>query len=194
MKRKIILVILIVIVLAILGALVFSQGDRATDTQINFISNSTLKSGDNVTFELKDAQGNVLANKNVSITYVKDGETQNFTIVTDSNGRGYLTLNNEDPGSCQVIVSFAGDDKCNPSRATQSITIEDSSSESTLDSTYDSTSYSSDTSYSSSYESSYTDSNVESDSSDTDAQAGQSSEDSQSGEHTDLEWLINTIN
>ncbi len=124
MNMKIPIVILIVAVVAILGVLVFSNvGNASVDTQINFLSNSTLDSGDNVTFELRDAQGNALANKTVNIKYIKDGESQTFTITTDSEGKGYLTLANEKAGSCEVIVSFDGDDKYNSCTASQSITI-----------------------------------------------------------------------
>lgn len=123
MNKNIIIVVLIIIVLAILGGIIFTQANSNVDTQINFISSNALNSGDNVTFELKDAQGNVLANEQVTITYAKDGQNLTFNVITDNNGRGYLTLGAEEYGSHQVTVSFAGHDKYNPSNATQVITI-----------------------------------------------------------------------
>ena len=127
MNKNIIIVALIIIVLAVLGGIIFTQMNSNVDTQINFISSNALNSGDNVTFELKDAQGNVLANEQVTITYGKDGQNLTFNVITDNNGRGYLTLGAEESGSHQVTVSFAGHDKYNPSNATQLITIGETS-------------------------------------------------------------------
>ena len=129
MNKNTLIVILIVIVLAVLGALIFSQVNSNVDTQINFISPTALNNGENVTFELKDAQGNALANENINIEYVNDGQSQNFTITTDNQGRGYLTIENEESGTRQVTVSFAGHDKYNPCNATQTITIGDATSD-----------------------------------------------------------------
>jgi len=129
MNKNTLIVILIVIVLAVLGALIFSQVNSNVDTQINFISPTALNNGENVTFELKDAQGNALANENINIEYVNDGQSQNFTITTDNQGRGYLTIENEESGTRQVTVSFAGHDKYNPCNATQTITIGDTTSD-----------------------------------------------------------------
>ena len=65
MYRKI-LITLIIIVLVVLGAMiVLSNGNSNTDTQINFLSNKTLKNGDSIEFQLKDSQGNALANQNL---------------------------------------------------------------------------------------------------------------------------------
>lgn len=160
--KNILIVILIVVVLAVLGTIVFSQVNSDIDTQINFLSGNALNSGDNVTFELKDVQGNPLANENVNIKYTKDNQTQTFTITTDSEGRGYLTLDGEEAGICTVIVNFEGDDKYNPSSATQSITIGDVTVESASQDTY----YDSSSSAGSSSDSSSDDSSSDSSSSD----------------------------
>lgn len=135
MNKNILIVILIIIVLAVLGTIVFSQANSSVDTEINFINSNNLNNGDNVTFELKDVQGNVLANKTVNIKFIKDGQTQSFTVTTDSNGRGYLTLSDEGNGACEVIVNFGGDDKYKASTATQTITIGDASDQGSQNST-----------------------------------------------------------
>lgn len=135
MNKNILIIILIIIVLAVLGTIVFSQANSSVDTEINFINSNNLNNGDNVTFELKDVQGNVLPNKTVNIKFVKDGQTQSFTVTTDINGRGYLTLSDEGNGACEVIVNFGGDDKYKASTATQTITIGDASSEGSENST-----------------------------------------------------------
>lgn len=144
--KKILIVILIVIVIAILGSIVYSQINSNIDTEISFLSESNLKNGDNVTFQLKDSQGNVLANKNINITYVKDGEKRTFSVTTDSDGKGYLTLIDEEAGVRDVIVSFNGDDKYNPSTATQKINITEDTSESNTQASSTTTSSSSDSS------------------------------------------------
>jgi len=83
-----------------------------------------MKSGDAVQFQLKDAQGNVLANQKINITFVEDGSNQTQTIQTDAGGNGSLVLSNVDPGEYEVIVSYAGDDKYNAFTASEKITIE----------------------------------------------------------------------
>ena len=132
MNKNIIIAILIVIIIAIVAFFAFSQPattDGKLNTQINFLSQDTLKNGEQIQFELKDAQGNALANENINIEYVNDGQSQNFTITTDNQGRGYLTIENEESGTRQVTVSFAGHDKYNPCNATQTITIGDTTSD-----------------------------------------------------------------
>ncbi|WP_405297869.1 Ig-like domain-containing protein [Methanobrevibacter sp.] len=133
MNKNIIIAILIVIIIAVVGVFVFSQphtADGKISTQINFLSQTTLKNGDQVQFELKDAQGAVLAGQTVTISYDDgSGNVQNYTINTDQNGKGFLTINGEDAGSYTVTVNFAGNQKYSPCTAKQSITIEDGTSD-----------------------------------------------------------------
>ena len=93
MNKNIIIAILIIIIIAVVGAFVFSQQQHAPDgkinTQINFLSQTTLKNGDQVQFELKDAQGAVIAGQTVTISYDDgSGNVQNYTVNTDQNGKG----------------------------------------------------------------------------------------------------------
>ena len=133
MNKNIIIAILIVIIIAVVGVFVFSQphtADGKISTQINFLSQTTLKNGDQVQFELKDAQGAVLAGQTVTISYDDgSGNVQNYTINTDQNGKGFLTINGEDAGTYTVTVNFAGNQKYNPCTAKQTITIEDGTSD-----------------------------------------------------------------
>lgn len=133
MNKNIIIAILIVVVIAVVGAFVFSQPhttDGKVNTQINFLSQTTLKNGDQVQFELKDAQGAAIAGQTVTISYDDgSGNIQNYTVNTDQNGKGYLTISGEDAGSYDVTVNFAGNDKYNPCTAKQKITIEDGTSD-----------------------------------------------------------------
>lgn len=133
MNKNIIIAILIIIIIAVVGAFVFSQQHQAQDgkanTQINFLSQTTLKNGDQVQFELKDAKGAVIVGQTVTISYDDgSGNIQNFAINTDQNGKGYLTISGENPGKYNVTVNFAGNDKYNACTAKQSITIEEGTS------------------------------------------------------------------
>ncbi|MEE1336553.1 Ig-like domain-containing protein [Methanobrevibacter sp.] len=134
MNKNIIIAILIVIIIAVVGFTVFSHQQPVTQdgkisTQINFLSQTTLKNGDQVQFELKDAQGAVIAGQPVTISY-KDGSgnVQNYTVNTDQNGKGYLTLNGEEAGNYDITVNYAGNDKYSPCTAKQTITIEEGTS------------------------------------------------------------------
>nr|WP_295162035.1 carboxypeptidase-like regulatory domain-containing protein [uncultured Methanobrevibacter sp.] len=152
MNRNIIIV-LIVIVLIILGGLVaFSLNTAKADTQITFSSNTSLKNGDSVDFVLTDAQGNAIANQNVTILFEGNGDVERYSVITDNQGRGSLVLNDEDSGNYTITVSFAENEKYNGCSATQKITLgEESQTASDYSaSSYDSSSYSTSTSSSSS--------------------------------------------
>ena len=135
MNKNIIIAILIVVIIAVVGAFVFSQPQAQTtdgkiNTQINFLSGTTLKNGDQVQFELKDTQGAAIAGQTVVISYDDgSGNIQKYTINTDQNGKGYLTISGEDSGSYTVTVDFAGNDKYNGCSAKQTITIEEGTSD-----------------------------------------------------------------
>ena len=131
MNRNILIVAIIIVIIAVVGIFAFSHSnDGKINTQITFLSESTMKSGDAVQFQLKDAQGNVLANQKINITFVEDGSNQTQTVQTDAGGNGSLVLSNVDPGEYEVIVSYAGDDKYNVSTASEKITIEAGTSQS----------------------------------------------------------------
>lgn len=133
MNRNALIVILIVVIIAAVGIFVFTQPhttDGKMNTQINFLSQSTLKNGDQVQFELKDAQGAVIAGQQVNISYDDgSGNIQKYTVNTDANGKGYLTISGEDAGKYDVTVSFDGNDKYNGCSAKQTITIEEGTSD-----------------------------------------------------------------
>ena len=61
MNKNIIIAVLIIIIVAVIGAFVFSQPQTTTDgklnTQIKILTDSKLKNGDPLEFELKDLQG-----------------------------------------------------------------------------------------------------------------------------------------
>lgn len=133
MNKNIIIAILIIIIIAIVGFFVLQPQPTTTDgklnTQLHFLSESTIKNGDTVQFELKDATGAAIVAAPVKISYLHDGKNETYSIVTDSQGKGYLVINGEEAGSYDVTVDFAGDAKHNPCSAKQTITIEKQSSD-----------------------------------------------------------------
>ncbi len=172
MDRKIIIALIIIVLIALVGLLSFSTGIK-TDSQINFLSGSNLKNGNQVEFELVDAQGNALSNQEIKITFTGVNETQNFTITTDDQGRGSLLLKDENSGNYTVSVSYGGDDKHNGCSANQKITIKDGTSESSTGNyTYDESSTRSTSGDSSRSSTSYSDSSQSSEESDI-IQSGQ---------------------
>ena len=155
MNRNIIIVLIIIFLVILGGLLVFSQNTAKSDTQITFSGNTSLKNGDSINFTLKDAQGNALANQNISILFEGNGNVEKYSIITDSQGKGSLVINDESSGNYTISVSFAGDDKYNSCSATQKITIGEESTANTDYSSSNSASYSTgDSSYSSSSSSS----------------------------------------
>jgi len=79
MNRNIIIAILAIIIIAVAGGIAFAQTSAAADgnkqnTQINFLSNSHLKNGEMVQFELKDSQGKAIADQRLN--YLDFGEVE----------------------------------------------------------------------------------------------------------------------
>ena len=155
MNRNIIIVLIIIVLVILGGLLVFSQNTAKSDTQITFSGNTSLKNGDSINFTLKDAQGNAIANQNISILFEGNGNVEKYSIITDSQGKGSLVINDEGSGNYTISVSFAGDDKYNSCSATQKITVGEENTANNDYSSSNSASYStSDSSYSSSSSSS----------------------------------------
>ena len=120
MNKNIIIAILVVIIIAAGAVLAFGQFGK-TDTQINIINNQTFQNGEQVTFELKDSQGNALSGQALNITY----NGNSYSVTTDQNGKGYLTISGENAGKYEIEVKYAGNDKYNGCSAKDTITITD---------------------------------------------------------------------
>lgn len=138
MNKNIIIAILIVIIIAVVAFVALSPQNTTTDdgkinTQISFLSKDTLKNGEKVEFELKDAKGNLLKNEKITIEYTENGAVQKYSVLTDDNGRAFLALLNEAPGQYNVKVIYNGTDKYNGCTSEKTITIEEG--ESTTEST-----------------------------------------------------------
>lgn len=121
MNKNIIIAILVVIIIAAGAAFMFGQIGK-TQTEIKIINNETFQNGEAVHFELKDAQGNAIANQPLNITY-KGNET--YTVTTDDNGKGHLMISGEKAGKYEIEVKYAGNDKYASSSAKDVITVTD---------------------------------------------------------------------
>ena len=121
MNKNIIIAILVVIIIAGAAFFMFGQSNGKTDTQINFLGNKTLQNGEQIQFELKDAQGNVLAGQTVNITF----NNEKYQVTTDENGKGYLTVDGEEAGSYEVTVDYGGNDKYNGCTGKITLTVTD---------------------------------------------------------------------
>ena len=125
MNKNIIIAILVVIVIAAGAALMFGHQQHANGkvaTEINFLSETNLQNGEQVQFQLKDAQGNALSGQNVNITF---NSNEKYSITTDQDGKGYLTISEEDTGTYDIKVDYAGNDKYEGCSAKATITVEE---------------------------------------------------------------------
>ena len=125
MNKNIIIAILVVIIIAAGAALMLGHQQNANGkeaTQINFLSKSSLQNGEQIQFQLKDAKGNALSGENVNMTF---NNNEKYTITTDQDGKGYLTISGEDAGTYDFAVAYAGNDKYDGCDAKTKITIEE---------------------------------------------------------------------
>ena len=140
MNKNIIIAILVLILVAVVGTFVFAQPATTTDgkvnTQINLLSGTSLKNGDQVQFELKEVKGSAVAGQSITIAYDDgSGHVQNYKIITDQNGKGFLKISGENAGKYDITITYAGNDHYNGCSIKQTITIEEGTSSQTLEST-----------------------------------------------------------
>ena len=122
MNKKITLLILSIFIVAVaVGAAVAAEAK--TNTEIKMLSEKTLKNGDALQFQLKDAQGKAIASQKVNISFEANGKLENYSVITDKDGKFYLVLKNEELGDHKVIVNYPGNDKYNPSKLEETIKI-----------------------------------------------------------------------
>lgn len=120
-KLIIICLAIIICVAAIAGALVFLNSK--TNTTLLEDSDSTFTIGNKYSVSLVDANGNRLSNKTINLAFTNlDGNTEFYDVTTNEKGVAKLKIDLP-KGNYSVNASFAGDDKFNPSSATQSIKV-----------------------------------------------------------------------
>lgn len=122
MNKNIIIAILIIIIIAVGAFMLLGHPAGKTATQINFLNKDNVQNGEQVKFELKDANGNPIAGATVNITF---NNNEKYTVTTDSSGMGYLAINGEDAGSYDVVADYGGSDKYDACTAKVTITVAD---------------------------------------------------------------------
>ncbi len=122
MNKKITILILSIFVVAVaVGAAVAAEAK--VNTEIKMLSEKTLKNGDDLEFQLKDAKGNAIASQKVNISFEANGNYENYSVITDKDGKFYLVLYNEDLGDHKVIVNYTGNTTYNPCKLEETIKI-----------------------------------------------------------------------
>ncbi len=122
MNKKIILVLLSIFIVAVVAGSAIAA-EAKVNTEIKMLSEKTLKNGDDIEFQLKDAQGKEIASQKVNISFEANGKYENYSVITDEHGNGYLVLYNEALGDHKVIINYTGNDKYNPCKLEETIKI-----------------------------------------------------------------------
>ena len=122
MNKNILIAILVVIIIAAGATVMFGQSFGKTQTQINFLNNDTIQNGEQVIFELKDSNGNAISGETVNLTY---NNNETYSVVTDSNGKGYFVITGESSGKYDLEAKYAGNSKYDATSAKIAITITD---------------------------------------------------------------------
>ena len=118
--NKNIIIVIVVIILAIIATFAFVHTNGKMDTQITFKSNASLNNGEQIQFELKDSQGKAISGATVDINF----NNEKYSVTTNQDGKGSLTIDGKNAGKYEVSVQYAGDDKHNGCNAKTTITIE----------------------------------------------------------------------
>lgn len=122
MNKKLTLILLSIFIVAVVAGSAIAA-EAKVNTEIKMLSEKTLKNGDDIEFQLKDAQGNAIASQKINISFEANGDFENYSIITDKDGKGYLVLYNEDLGDHKVIINYTGNDKYNPCKLEETIKI-----------------------------------------------------------------------
>lgn len=107
-SAKTIGIAIVVVLIIAVGAFMFIQSN-AHNTQVEVISNSTLKNGDNVQIVLKDEYRNVYPGE---VVYIKilgdDGWGNTYEVTTDNEGEAAVTLATYDNGNYTIHTNYNG--------------------------------------------------------------------------------------
>lgn len=108
MKTKNIVIAIVIILIIAIAAFMYVQAN-SHNTQVDIISNSTLKNGDSVKIILKDEYRNVYPNENVHIKILgDDGWGNNYDVVTDNEGEASVVLSAFENGNYTIHTNYNG--------------------------------------------------------------------------------------
>lgn len=132
MNKNILIAILVVVIIGVAAFAIFSTSTpQKMNTEFDILTDNSLENGDQFQFQLKEQNGSAIAGETVKIGFNdSNGNMETFEVVTDSNGRGALNIENEDSGSHEITLAYDGNDKYNECSLKLSITIEDDSEDS----------------------------------------------------------------
>lgn len=136
LNKNIIIAILVVIIIAIGAYVMFSQQAPAEkmNTEFYLLSDNSVNNGAQIIFQLKEKNGSTIAGEKVKIGFTDgNGNVETFEVVTDSAGKGALTIENEAEGSHNLTLVYDGNDKYNGCGLTVSINVGGDSSDASSD-------------------------------------------------------------
>ncbi len=122
--KRIIILIIAVLVIVIAAFAFISLNSHATD--IDVISNSTLKNGDMITLVLKDGYRNVYPGQVIDVKILDDsGWATWYNATTDENGQANVLLLGLDNGNYTVHSTFNGTLFLSSSKSVSNLEIND---------------------------------------------------------------------
>lgn len=125
MNFKGIITIIVILLIIAVGAFMFIQAN-SHNTQVDVISNSTLKNGDSVQIVLKDDYRNVYPNEEVHIKILgDDGWGNNYDVVTDNEGEASVVLSTYENGNYTIHTNYNGTLFNKPYHGVDSLVIDD---------------------------------------------------------------------
>ena len=129
-KLTIICITIILIVLIVVGAVVFTSMNSKQESKIKVSSDKTLYEGGSLTVKLTDLNNTPFVNEKVNLTITdKNGKKKvNKIITTNNKGTAKFKLNLA-KGTYNVLVVFEGNKNYKPSNATQKLTIKEKAKE-----------------------------------------------------------------
>lgn len=103
------IVIIAVAIVLILGGIFVYISANTHDTKISFISNSTIKNGDNITVQLKDVYKKEISGQMIDLKILDDsGWAHKYNVTTDESGQGSIQVLGFDNGNYTIHANYNG--------------------------------------------------------------------------------------
>lgn len=123
--KKLLIVLVVILVVVGIGAYAYISINHV-DTKIEITANNPSQNGDNITVQLKDSYRNVYPDQKIDVKILDEsGWAYKYTVTTDNEGCGYVTLNTFDNGEYTVHATFKGDMFMSESKNSIPLVIDD---------------------------------------------------------------------
>ena len=123
--KKLVILIIIIVFICIVGAYAYISAN-SHNTNIEVISNSTLKNGDFITIVLKDNYRNVYPNQNIDVKLLDDsGQSNKYVVTTDNEGEASIELMGFENGNYTVHCEYNGTLFLSKSKIVSNLEIDD---------------------------------------------------------------------